>query len=319
VREQLRSVEVADGRIDALHLARGERLSGDVFIDATGARGALAGSLPVGGFESWDGLFPFDRVVSAATRAGAAPAAYAHVAARGEGWRLTIPAGPVVGQSFAYSSQRLSPDQAERVLLAECTGELINRPRDEAAQAGKRMPWNGNCVAVGAATATIEPLHSMPFSLLQNGVERLLRLLPASMEMESEANEYNRATTEEIDRARDLALLPYRLNGRTEEPIWDQASQTSPLGELERKIDLYRSRGRVPLLDGDQLHEGEWAALFDGHGVTPARTDALAAAVPLDRLTGQLARMRQVMIQAIAPLPSHGDYLRQLTRGAAAA
>ena len=33
----------------------------------------------------------------------------------------------------------------------------------------------------------------------------------------------------------------------------------------------------------------------------------------------QLARMRQVMIQAIAPLPSHGDYLRQLTKGAAAA
>jgi tryptophan halogenase len=319
VRDALRSVEVADGRIEALHPARGERLVGDVFIDATGARGALVGSLPGGEFIGWNNFFPFDRVVLAKTRASAAPAAYAHVAAQAEGWRLTVPAGLVVGESFAYSSQILPSDQAERLLLAKCAGELISTPRHEAIEAGKRTPWNGNCVAVGTATATVEPLHSMPFSLLQNGVDRLLRLLPASVEMEAEANEYNRATAEEIDRARDLALLPYRLNGRSGESIWDHTRQTSRLGELERKIALYRSRGRVPLLDGDLLDEADWAALFDGHGVTPERTDTLAEAIPLDRLTGQLARMRQVMIQAIAPLPSHGDYLRQLTRGAAAA
>lgn len=319
VQDALRSVEVADGRIEALHLARGERLVGDIFVDATGGRGALAGSLSGGDFENWTGLFPFDRLVSAATRATAAPAAYAHAAARGDGWRLTVPGGPVVSESFAYSSQLLSPEQAERQLLAECAGELISSPRHEAVTAGKRRPWNANCVAVGAATATIEPLHSMPFSLLQNGIERLLGLLPASMEMEAEAKEYNRAAVEEIDRAQDLALLPYRLNGRNGEPIWDQARYPSGPSELERKIDLYRSRGRMPLLDGDLLDEGEWAALFDGHGETPQRTDALAETIPLQRLTGQLARMRQVMIQAIAPLPSHGDYLRQLTKGAAAA
>jgi tryptophan halogenase len=314
VRESLRSVEVADGKIAALHLGGGERLSGDVFIDATGARGALAGGLPGGEFESWEGLFPFDRVVSAETRATAAPAAYAHVVARTEGWRLTVPAAGIVGESFAYSSGLLSPDQAEQLLLAECAGELISPPRQEAAEAGKRTSWNGNCVAVGAAAATIEPLHSMPFSLLQSGIERLLRLLPTSMEMEAEATEYNRAAAEEIVRARDLALLPYLLGER----MRDDTRQTSQTGELRRKIDLYRSRGRVPLLDGDLLDEAEWAALFDGHGVTPARTDALAEAIPLNRLTAQLARMRQVMIQAVAPLPSHGDYLRRLAEGAAA-
>ncbi|CAA9506524.1 MAG: hypothetical protein AVDCRST_MAG09-1084 [uncultured Sphingomonas sp.] len=319
VRDALGSVEVANGRIEALHLARGERLVGDVFIDATGARGALAGSLRGADLESCAGLFPFDRTASAAIRASAPPAAYAHAAARSEGWRLTIPAAGIVGESFAYSSQLLSPDQAERLLLADCAGDLVSPPRDEAVKAGKRAPWNGNCVAIGAAAAVVEPLHSMPFSLLQNGVERLLRLLPASMEMQAEANEYNRATVEEIDRARDLALLPYRLNGRAGEQSWDGARQPSRNEKLERKIDLYRSRGRVPLLDGDLLDEAEWAALFDGHGITAARTDALAEAIPLERLTSQLARMRQVMIQAISHLPSHGDYLRQLARGAAAA
>jgi tryptophan halogenase len=184
---------------------------------------------------------------------------------------------------------------------------------------GSRVPWNGNCIAVGASAAVVEPLHAVPASLLQNGIERLLGLLPASMDMEAEAKEYNRAAAEEIDRAHDLALLPYSLNGRLGEEAWDATRRPSPRGELERKIDLYRSRGRLPLLDGDLLDEAEWAVLFDGHGLVPSRTDALAEAIPLDRLKAQLARMRQIMIQAIAPLPLHGDYLRRLAAGAQAA
>lgn len=319
VQDSLRSVETADGRIEALHLASGERLAGQIFVDATGTRAALASGLQGGEFERWEDLLPFDRVVSAVTRVGAPPAPYAHVAANSCGWRMTVPAGSVVGEVLVYSSDLLSPEHAERMLLAKGTGEPITAPHHAAVIPGSRRPWIGNCIAFGEAAVVAKPLHSVPMTLLQNGIERLLRLLPADREMEAEATEFNRAAALEAERARDLAILPYRLNGQRGEPLWDRLSEAPLSGELERKIGLYSSRGRVPLLDGDMLDEAEWAALFDGHGVIPERIDVLAKAIPLERLTAQLARMRQIMVQAIAPLPQHGDYLRQLSAKTVAA
>jgi tryptophan halogenase len=174
-------------------------------------------------------------------------------------------------------------------------------------------------VAVGSAAATVEPLRSTSLHVLARQLARLLRLFPASPGAAAEAAEYVRETNEELDRLRDWLILPYKLNGRLGEPFWDDARAMAVPEPLARKIALYQSRGRVPLLDGDLFEEAEWAAAFDALGVRPRRHDARADALPLDRVRRHLASVRSIMLGAAATLPSHADYLaRGMARESAA-
>jgi tryptophan halogenase len=300
----------ADGMIEAIVLNDGMRLDGSLFIDASGSRAVLASALPGAGFESWRQWLPCDRAITAGQATDVPPAPYAHVEAHAAGWRLTAPAQEQVGQLLDYCSDFMSDEQASLMLPAGGDPQHI--------EAGRRtQPWSGNCVAIGAAAAMIDPHHGLGLHLVQTAIERLLRLLPRSLPAEPEAREYNRQTIDELDRARDLAIVSFVLSGRSE-PFWKSLKKAALPEELAAKIDLYRSRGRVPLLDGDLLDEPELALLLDELGIRARRYDALADIAPVERLERQLARMRELMIDAIRPLPLHGDYIAQIRAKAAA-
>ena len=298
------------GMIEAIVLDDGIRIAGSLFIDASGFRAVLASGLEGSGFQPWRQWLPCDRMLAASDATDVPPAPYAHVEALAAGWQVTAPAQGLVGRTMAYCSEFMSDEQAALLFAASGAPQRM--------EAGRRaQPWSGNCIAIGAAAATIGSHHGLSLHLVQTAIERLLRLLPRSLPAGPEAREYNRQTIDELDRARDLAIVSYVLNGRSE-PFWQTLREATLPDELAAKIDLYRSRGRVPLLDGDLLDEAEWALLLDELGVRARRYDALADVAPIDQLERQLARMREVMITAIRPLPLHGEYLAQIHRKAAA-
>jgi tryptophan halogenase len=289
------------GDVAGLRLASGESERGDLFIDATGPSALLSEGALASGFESWRAWLPCDRAAASSSGTQVPPAPYSHIETGTAGWRRVLPFQGGVGE-----------------LLVSCSAGA-DAP-GTAFEAGRRKgPWTRNCVAVGAAAATVEPLRSSSLHLLHRALARLLRLFPASPHATAEATEYNRATVEELDRLRDWLILPYKLNGRRGQPFWDQVRYMAVPDALARKIALYRSRGRVPLLDGDIFDEAEWAAAFDALGVRPARYDARADALPLDRIRQHFASIRKIMLDAAATLPSHRDYLaRSSTRVSAA-
>ena len=194
-------------------------------------------------------------------------------------------------------------------------GGGLTQPKFTKLQAGRlKQPWLRNCIAIGPAAALLEPLASTSLHLIQSALGRLTKLFPVDREVSVEAREYNRLTTQELDRTRDFAILRYKLNGRTGEAFWDELRDMAVPGELDHKIDQYSKRGRVPLLDGDIFEESEWALVFSEHGVQPERYDVLADTIPLDQLAAQLHRMRQVMQRAAAGVPLYGEYLARIAR-----
>lgn len=296
-----RGVELAeDGLIAAVRLDDGSRLDAQLVIDASGHERRVVRQLDGTEWQSWACWLPCNQWSEVVQPTNASPALYSHVEALPTGWRMTVPVQDRTIQLFASAS----------------AGE---RAGTQAFNAGRLAePWIGNCIALGSAAAAIDPLYGLPLDLLRSSLERLLRFLPQALPAMPEAREYNRETTEELDRARDLAIAAYALNGRSGESFWE-ARRTSPVpAELTHKVDLYRSRGRVSLLDGDLLDEDEWALLFDELGVRPERYDALSDAVPIDRLQQQFARIRDLMIAAIRPLPTHGAYLSSIRQSVAA-
>ena len=110
---------------------------------------------------------------------------------------------------------------------------------------------------------------------------------------ETLAREYNRETTNELERYRDFVALRISLNERHGEQLWDlmRSKQTPP--ELSRKKELYASRGIVPMVDGDLFDEADWALIFDEHCIVPRRHDILADVIGVEQATALLDRIRR--------------------------
>ncbi|WP_205480323.1 tryptophan 7-halogenase [Sphingomonas arenae] len=292
-----------DGSISVVRLADGSRHDAHLVVDASGIERAVVRQVEDMEWQDWSGLLPCNTWVETMQATNAAPPLYSHVEALPTGWRMTVPTQGRAVQLFASSG----------------SADLDPRPGSTVMNAGRLAePWVGNCVAIGAAAATLDPVHALPLDLVRSALERLLRLLPGTLPASSEAREYNRETIAELDRSRDLAMVAYRLNARSGESFWDSRRAGEVPEELGHKLALYESRGRVSLLDGDLLDEDEWALLFDELGLRPRRYDSIADAIPVEHLQRQFARMRELTITAIRPLPTHGEYLSAIRRSAAA-
>lgn len=275
---------------DQVELQDGTRLAADLWLDCSGPAALLAGS---SGWESWAEWLPCDRVVESWNPAEGIPPPYGHAGAFEAGWQRTVPLVGGQGGALFYASGHL-PEQPGAIPIA---------------QGRRSRAWTGKVIALGAAAALVEPLHSWNLALLQNALARLLALLPAAPNGPEPA-EYNRLTAEEADRVRDFAILHYRTNGRTGEPLWDHA-RTAPVPEtLQHKLDLYESRGRIALYDGELFEADDWIAVLDGQGVRPRRHDALADAIPEEALTQHFGRIRALILDAVRAMPHHGATLR---------
>lgn len=277
----------ADSKVE---LRDGGQVTADLWLDCSGPIALLSGE---SGWEDWSPWLPCDRVVESWAEAEGVPPPYAHAGAFEAGWQHTVPLVGGQGGALFYAAAHL-PDQPGAVPIAQ----------------GRRAhAWTGNVIALGAAAALVEPLHGWNLRLLQNALARLVDLLPAAPDGPEPA-EYNRLTASEADRVRDFAILHYKTNGRTGEALWDQA-RAAPVPEpLQRKLDLYESRGRVPLYDEELFEADDWIAVFDGQGIRPRRHDALADAIPEQQLLQHAGRIREVILDAVRSMPHHGATLR---------
>lgn len=302
----------ASGMVETLLLDGGERRGVDLVIDASGAVIGEIGS----GWESWRGLLHCDRSAVQQRVVSDPPSPYSLAAAHQTGWLRTVPCQGLVCETLVYSSDALDQAGAEQA-LAERSKSSAPAAHFDFVPGRRTAPWSKNCVAIGSAASVLEPLHPLALLLIHNSIERLLRLFPSGPSANVEAREFNRETIDELDRARDLVLLRYLINDRAE-PFWNEARAAQPPPDLERKMAAYRSRGMVPMVDGDQIDEADWALIFDEHGIRPKRYDVLADAIPSEQLTGLLDRMRGLLTSAAAAQPRHGEYLSELRQRAAA-
>lgn len=279
-------------REDALE--RGVRLAGaspeaDLVIDASGPDSPFAGAR-----EDWSAWFPFDRVTSARRSSEAPPPPYAHCDAHGAGWQSFAPLADGVAELFAYAA-------------ADAPGAP---PAEPFSPGCEQAAWTGHVLRIGGAAAQHDPVTGLQLHLALADVLRLIALFPASREHAAEAAEYNRQWREQTDCAFDAALLRLARSG-ARGAVWDRL-RASPLPERAGyRHDLYAANGRVVLHDGEVLDEAGWIAQFDALGVEPRKGDALADALPSERIAAHFAAIRQAMIASVGRMPPYAALLAQ--------
>jgi tryptophan halogenase len=309
VRANLRA---ADGFIESVTLGDGRTLSSELFLDCSGFRGLLIGQTLNVGFENWSRWLPCDRAVAVPCEQREPPVPYTRSTADTAGWRWRIPLQHRIGNGYVYCSDFIDDAAAESRLLATIEGAALAEPRRLRFVAGRRHRfWEKNCVAIGLAGGFLEPLESTSIHLVQTGIAKLLALFPDLSFLQPEIDEYNRATALEYELTRDFLILHYKATQRSDAPLWVRCRDMDVPDTLARKIDLFRSRGRVLRWAEDLFTEDSWIAVMLGQRITPEGYDPLVDSLPIANVRAFASHIKQVVAKTASAMPGHQDFINR--------
>jgi tryptophan halogenase len=306
-------VEIEGDRIIAVILGDGERVEADLFVDASGPRAALIGRMPGADLESWREWLPCDRMLVASAKALKPLPAFSQISAFRHGWIGLFPLQDRTAVVAAYDSRETS-DQA----LLEDLPALASVPIggdaivSDLRQGVRRRAWVGNCIAIGESAFSLEPLDGAHLHILHYCISQLMTLFPVEADAFPEAELYDRIIRRLAVNLRDFQLAHYKLNRRFDMPLWDHCREAAVPETLQRKLDVFTARGRVPLNDDETFQEQDWESLFVGHGLMPQSYDPRVDAIPEQEHIAQVqARMNDIagLVQA---MPSVDDFIAEI-------
>ena len=312
----------ADGYVEAVTLADGRRIEGDLFIDCSGFRALLIEEALQTGYENYSQWLPCDRAVAVpcALPTPGEPDPFTRSTARRAGWQWRIPLQHRMGNGLVYCSDFLSDDDAEAQLLASLEGEPLADPRRIRFTAGRRREsWNRNVVALGLASGFIEPLESTSIHLVQAAIQRLVALFPDKRFDPTERTEFNRQMRDIYEDIRDFIILHYKATRRDDSPFWDRVRTMDIPASLQRKIDLFAGKGRL-FREGYELFSNpSWVAVCLGQGIVPESWEPAADALDETKVATALDQIRRGYLDTAQRLPTHGQFLRMTAPSSLAA
>jgi tryptophan halogenase len=236
---------------------------------------------------------------------------YTRSTAREPGWQWRIPLQHRTGNGLVYSSKHIDDDAAEKLLLANLDGEQLANPNRLRFTSGKRRKmWNRNCVALGLAAGFLEPLESTSIHLVQSAAIRLVRLFPDEKTDQATIDEFNRQCDFEWERIRDFIVLHYWAN-RREGAFWEYCQNMELPATLQRKIDLWRSNGRIFREDDELFSEESWIQVFIGQGIMPKSYDPLVAIKSDAQIEQFLGNIASTIDRCVEVMPAHDEYVAQ--------
>ncbi len=242
------------GGIASLQLKGGERVSADLFIDASGSRSELLEQTLAEPFTSYEQALPCDRIAVAKWARTAEPIApYTTIETMEAGWCWQIEHEHTINRGYVYASQFITDSKAEAELLRKnpkSAGPLeVRRFRS-----GRHSRlWVENVIAIGDSAGFIEPLQPIRLHaactqarlLTDSLADSLLEPTPSLRDL------YNHAVGQEWDELRDFLLVHYAFNSRLDTPFWRERREKTDLGGAAKIVRFYQENG--PSLLGSSL------------------------------------------------------------------
>ncbi|MFC7292747.1 tryptophan halogenase family protein [Hirschia litorea] len=301
-----------DGFLTGVTLDSGQKIEGDLFLDCTGFRGLLIEGALETGYEDWSHYLPMDRALAVPTSKVGDPPPYTVATARDAGWTWRIPLQHRVGNGHVYSSKYMDKAQAEKILLDNIIGEPLAEPKQLFFKTGRRNKfWNKNCVALGLSSGFLEPLESTSIHLIQEGLVRLLALMPDMNFNAENSKEYNRVMGLSYERIRDFILLHYVATIRDDTPFWRDVQAIELPETLEHRMRLLCESGHYVKYEQDLFWLDSWLAVMDGQGFSPKIYSPLADAMDERQLAQTMAQLRHAVSEITRQMPTHQQFINQ--------
>ncbi|MDC7675070.1 tryptophan halogenase family protein [Asticcacaulis machinosus] len=314
IRHEGRIVDVTvrpdDGFIQSVTMNDGRTIDGDLFIDCSGFIGLLADKALREPYLDYSHWLPVDRAWAVPCASVSPLTPYTRSTALEAGWQWRIPLQHRIGNGYVFSSAFANEGHARDKLLGNLDGDALAEPRLLKFTTGRRREfWVKNCVAIGLSSGFIEPLESTSIQLIQNGITRLITMLPDMTFNPRLRTEYNRIQALEFDRVRDFIIAHYALSGREDSAFWRYVKHMPLPDTLMEKIETFRETGLLPLLDQESFVLPSWLAILIGMDVMPQRRDPLAGIQDAHKLRAALLSRKDTIAKTVALLPDHAAFI----------
>lgn len=275
------SVELDDaGDVAALIASDGERIGGDLFVDASGFRAIIIAQALSEPFRSFgDNLFN-DRAVAMPTPREPGPlSCETRATALSAGWAWKIPLTNRNGNGYVYASAYISPEQAEAELRAHLGVCDAGEARHLSMRVGRsERSWVRNCIAIGLSQGFIEPLEATALHIVQATIEGACAALDRSADIgiDRARDDFNTAIGARYDGIRDYIVAHYRLNQRSDSAYWRANAANQALSDNLKAVmtawftgaDLEAEIARLGI--GGYYSAVSWHCLLAGYGTFPA-------------------------------------------------
>lgn len=301
-----------DGFIDALVMESGERIEGDFFIDCSGMRGLLIEQTLQSGFEDWSHWLPMNRALAVPCRSAGPLLPMTRSTAHSAGWQWRIPLQHRTGNGHIYCSSFMEQDEATRILLDHLDGEPLADPRPIQFTTGRRKTfWKRNCVAVGLSSGFLEPLESTSIHLIHTAISRIISFFPHAGFDAADIAEYNAMTGFEYERIRDFLILHYKATARNDSEFWNYCRTMAVPETLQRKLDLFRSNGRIFRDLQELFAEPSWLQVMIGQGIVPQAYHPFADLRPEDEVAAYVQHVADVIAKCVHAMPTQAAYIAE--------
>ncbi|HEX8839040.1 MAG TPA: tryptophan halogenase family protein, partial [Sphingomicrobium sp.] len=299
-----------DGFVESLKLDSGQTIEGELFIDCSGFRGLLIEQALHTGYEEWSQWLPCDRAVAAPCSYAGNPDPFTRATAHESGWQWRIPLQHRMGNGHVYCSSFISDDQAERVLVDNLEGELLDSPRRLSFTTGRRkLSWNKNVVAMGLSSGFVEPLESTSIHLVQASIARLIAMFPDRRFNPLERDEFNRQMKQQNEWVRDFVILHYKAMQRDDSEFWKYCAAMEIPDALAEKIEQFRNKGRV-FAEGVELFPRQsWVSVMLGQNIIPEGYDPVVDGLDETKVSQALEQIRQGYMEVADRLPTQAQFI----------
>jgi len=308
----------ADGFVNAVTLADGQRFEAELFIDCSGFRGLLIEEALQTGYEDWSRWLPCDRAMAVACENVGPPTPYTRSTARTAGWQWRIPLQHRTGNGHVYASAYLSDQEAAATLLSNLDGKALGTPRLLKFTTGRRKKfWNRNVVALGLAGGFMEPLESTAIYLIQSGIARLGLLFPKLDFSPVLIDRYNAQSTFEFERIRDFLILHYHATERSDSPFWNYCRSMDIPDSLQSTIALFRDSGRFFRNADEMFGLVSWVQVMLGQRIIPAAYHPSVDLMTEPDLYAFMADIEKVIDNCVNAMPPHQAFIDRYCKAVA--
>lgn len=298
------------GYLEAVQLAGGVRVAGDLFVDCSGFRGLLIGQAMGVGYQDWSHWLPCNSAIAVGSAASEPLVPYTKATAHQAGWQWRIPLQHRTGNGHVFCDAFVSEAEATATLLDHLDSAPLGDPKRLRFTTGRRKEfWHKNVVSLGLASGFLEPLESTSIHLIQSNVSRLIELFPTRDFHASNIAEYNRQVGHEYDLIRDFLILHYHLTRRDDSEFWRYCANMPVPDSVKLKMSLFADSGLLYKDAEDLFRESSWVQVMLGQGIVPARFSVRANRISSEQLSNMMGDIRQIIEKAAASLPAHQAFI----------
>ena len=252
--------------IAALIAEDGRRITGDLYIDASGFRSELLGRALQEPFVSYEDALFCDRAVIGGWQRTTEPILpYTTAETMDSGWSWQIEHETFINRGYVYSSKFISDEAAQEELLRK-NPKVSTTPRMVKFRSGRyARHWVGNVIGIGNSAGFVEPLEATALQVICVEVSTLAdALLDSLCEINpSIIKLYNRYNSAQWDDIRNFLAVHYKFNTRLDTPFWRACRSDTALHAAEDICEFYRDNG-PSVLGGDALVHPSNSFRMDG-------------------------------------------------------